>query len=114
MEREMTRGEFLKMRTCGCGTQMLRAAYIRSGIHRSLTGDKSQLWHRVVVPARQPCSLACRYDNPMQELTLSPSQGSMNWATGFIASSPVTQKYRTMCTVYSTVTMQLKSILDNR
>jgi hypothetical protein len=40
-----------------------------------------QLRHRVVVPTRQPYSLACRYNNPMPELTLSPSQGSMNSAT---------------------------------
>jgi hypothetical protein len=26
-----------------------------------------------------PCCLAGRYDNPMPELTLSPSHGSMNW-----------------------------------
>jgi hypothetical protein len=36
----------------------------------------------VVVPARQPISQACRYDNPMPELTLSPSQAFMNSATG--------------------------------
>jgi hypothetical protein len=42
--------------------------------------DHNQLRHRVVIPARQPCSLACRCDNPMPELTLSPSQGSRNSA----------------------------------
>ncbi len=42
-----------------------------SRIHRSLTGGLSQLRHRIGVPARQPCSLACRFDNPMPELTLS-------------------------------------------
>jgi hypothetical protein len=36
----------------------------------------SQLRHRVIVPARQPCSLACPNNNPMPELTLSPSHGS--------------------------------------
>jgi hypothetical protein len=30
---------------------------------------------------RQPRSLACRYENPMPELTLSPCQRSMNSAT---------------------------------
>jgi hypothetical protein len=55
--------------------------YSCSRIHKSLIGDK--LRHRAVVPARQPCSLTCRYDNPMPKLTLSPSQGSMNSATGF-------------------------------
>ncbi len=52
-----------------------------SRIHRSRTWGIDQLRHRVFVPARQPCSLACRYDNPMPELALSPSQGSMNSAT---------------------------------
>jgi hypothetical protein len=51
-----------------------------SRIHRSLTGGQSQLRQRVVVPARQPCSQAWRYDNPMTELTLSYSQESMNLA----------------------------------
>ncbi len=53
-----------------------------SRIHRSLTGGLSQLRHRVVVPARQGPWLAGRYDNPMLELTYSPSQESMNSATG--------------------------------
>ena len=35
----------------------------------------------VVVPARQSTWLAGRYNNPMPELILSPSQGSMNSAT---------------------------------
>ncbi len=34
-----------------------------------------------LVPARQAPGLAGRYNNPMPELTLSPSQGSMNSAT---------------------------------
>ncbi len=34
-----------------------------------------------VVPARQPCSLACRYDNPMSVMTLSRNHGSMNSTT---------------------------------
>jgi hypothetical protein len=53
-----------------------------SRIHRSLTRGYSQLWHRVVVPARQATWMAGRYENPLPELTLSPSQGSMNSATG--------------------------------
>jgi hypothetical protein len=53
-----------------------------SRIHRSLTGGIKSTPAWVDVPARQQCSLACRYDNPMPELTLSPSQGSMNSATG--------------------------------
>ncbi len=56
----------------------------RSRIQRYLTWGKSQLRLRIVVSARQPCSLACRYDNPMPELTLFPSQGSMNSATDFV------------------------------
>ncbi len=34
-----------------------------------------QLWHGIVVPARQGHMLAGQYENPMQELTLSTSQG---------------------------------------
>jgi hypothetical protein len=52
-----------------------------SRIHRSLTGGESHLRYRVVVPARQLRSLACRYANNVPELTLSPFQGSMNSAT---------------------------------
>ncbi len=37
------------------------------------------LHYRVVVPARQPCSLAGRYNNPMPESTISPSQGLRIW-----------------------------------
>jgi hypothetical protein len=37
------------------------------------------LTYRVVVPARQPCSLAGRYNNPMPESTISPSQGLRIW-----------------------------------
>jgi hypothetical protein len=40
-----------------------------------------------VVPARQATWLAGRYDNPMSELTLSPSQGSMNSATEHIVKA---------------------------
>jgi hypothetical protein len=35
-----------------------------------------------VIENIEGCSLAGPYDNPMPELTLSPSQGSMNSATG--------------------------------
>ncbi len=41
--------------------------------------------------AMQP--LSCRYDNPTPELTLSPSQGSMNSATG-LQIMPQTQRIR--------------------
>ncbi len=54
-----------------------------SRIHRSWLGDKVYSGiYRVVVSARQTCSLVCRQDNPMPELTLSPSYGSLNSATG--------------------------------
>ncbi len=42
----------------------------------------SQLRHRVFAPVRQAPWMAGLYDNPMTELTLSPSQGFMNSATG--------------------------------
>ncbi len=45
-------------------------------------GDKVNSGIRVVEPARRPCSLACRYNNPIAGLTLSPSQRFMNSATG--------------------------------
>jgi hypothetical protein len=60
-----------------------------SRIHRSLTGGKSQLLLRVVIPARQATWLAGWYYNPMPELTLSSSQGSMNSATVFKGRIPV-------------------------
>ncbi len=41
-------------------------------------GDKVQLRHGVVLPARQ----ATWFENPMPELALSPSHGSMNSAIG--------------------------------
>ncbi len=65
-----------------------------SRIHRSLTGDiDSRLWHRVVVPACQATWLASRYVNPMPELTLSPTQGIVNLATGSThPTSPPTLK----------------------
>ncbi len=55
-----------------------------SRIHRSVTGGGGgwiQLRHRVVVPARQATWLAGRYENPMPELTLSPSHGYINSVT---------------------------------
>jgi hypothetical protein len=55
-----------------------------SPTHRSMTGGYSRLWHKVVVPARQATWLAGRYDNPMPESTLSPSQGPMNSATAVL------------------------------
>ncbi len=54
-----------------------------SRIHRSMTGEYSQLRHRVVVPACKATLPAGQYDIPMPELTLSPSQESMNSATGW-------------------------------
>jgi hypothetical protein len=62
-----------------------------SRIHRSLTGGKGQLRHRDVVPARQATWLAGRYDNPMPEWTLSPSQGSLSLAQ--------VERPRTLCQV---------------
>ncbi len=55
-----------------------------SRIHRSMTGGLSQLQHRVVVSARQATWLVGLYDNPMEELTLSLSQESMNSAAGLL------------------------------
>ncbi len=72
-------------------------------IHRSLTflRDKVNSGIGLSYRSASPCSLACRYDNPMPESTLSPSQRSMNSATGktrcrtpaFFFSFPGIQSY---------------------
>ncbi len=56
-----------------CFAQKAELGENYSRIHRSMTGDKVNSGIELSYRPVSPCSLAGRYDNPMPELTLSPS-----------------------------------------
>jgi hypothetical protein len=60
----------------------------------ALGGDKVDSYVGSSYRPGSPCSLASRYDNPNQELTLSPKSGSMNSATGHSGRSKCLPLFR--------------------